>query len=113
MEKFIQWIAMWWTTLSFYSSKYVYVFSYLVKINQKSNIFNCLEQIPCSFLPSIMVLYEDFVIEGGSTPESLVSDIMQALLINLELKSKQYKDPALGHIFLMNNYHYIVLSVRK
>ncbi|KMZ68727.1 Exocyst complex component EXO70A1 [Zostera marina] len=64
------------------------------------------------FLPSIRVFYKDFVIEDASNPETLVLNIMQALLTNLELKSKQYKDPALAHIFLMNNYHYIVLAVK-
>ncbi|KAG8044008.1 hypothetical protein GUJ93_ZPchr0458g22809 [Zizania palustris] len=32
--------------------------------------------------------------------------IMQALQNNLDAKAKQYKDPALMHIFLMNNIHY-------
>ncbi|KAI7733234.1 hypothetical protein M8C21_016416 [Ambrosia artemisiifolia] len=39
--------------------------------------------------------------------------IMQALQINLEGKSKQYKDPALTNLFLMNNIHYMVRSVRR
>ncbi|KAK4786310.1 hypothetical protein SAY86_002999 [Trapa natans] len=38
--------------------------------------------------------------------------IMQALQTNLEGKSKQYRDPALMHLFLMNNIHYMVRSVR-
>lgn len=38
---------------------------------------------------------------------------MQALQINLDGKSKQYRDPALTHLFLMNNIHYIVRSVRR
>ncbi|KAL5149923.1 Exocyst complex component EXO70A1 [Glycine soja] len=39
--------------------------------------------------------------------------IMQALQSNLDGKSKQYKDPALTQLFLMNNIHYIVRSVRR
>ncbi|GAV70398.1 Exo70 domain-containing protein [Cephalotus follicularis] len=39
--------------------------------------------------------------------------IMQALQTNLDGKSKQYKDPALTHLFLMNNIHYMVRSVRR
>ncbi|WVZ88446.1 hypothetical protein U9M48_034966 [Paspalum notatum var. saurae] len=39
--------------------------------------------------------------------------ILQALQNNLNLKSKQYEDPALSHIFLMNNLHYMVMSVRR
>ncbi|CAB4287048.1 unnamed protein product [Prunus armeniaca] len=38
---------------------------------------------------------------------------MQALQNNLDGKSKQYKDPALTQLFLMNNIHYIVRSVRR
>lgn len=38
---------------------------------------------------------------------------MQALQNNLEGKSKQYRDQALTHLFLMNNIHYIVRSVRR
>ncbi|KAG4969784.1 hypothetical protein JHK85_036205 [Glycine max] len=38
---------------------------------------------------------------------------MQALQSNLDGKSKQYKDPALTQLFLMNNIHYIVRSVRR
>ncbi|WOL16049.1 exocyst complex component EXO70A1 [Canna indica] len=39
--------------------------------------------------------------------------IMQALQSNLDGKSKMYKDPALQFVFLMNNIHYIVKSVRR
>lgn len=38
---------------------------------------------------------------------------MQALQTNLDGKSKQYRDPALTHLFLMNNIHYMVRSVRR
>ncbi|XP_028759158.1 exocyst complex component EXO70A1 [Neltuma alba] len=44
---------------------------------------------------------------------SVTMRIMQALQTNLEGKSKQYKDLALTHLFLMNNIHYIVRSVRR
>ncbi|XP_002960879.2 exocyst complex component EXO70A1, partial [Selaginella moellendorffii] len=39
--------------------------------------------------------------------------IMAALQTNLDVKAKHYKDPALLSIFLMNNIHYIVRSVKK
>lgn len=55
-------------------------------------------------------------IEGGNDSSQLASvtmRIMQALQINLDGKSKQYKDAALTHLFLMNNIHYIVRSVRR
>ncbi|XP_073014038.1 exocyst complex component EXO70A1-like isoform X2 [Typha latifolia] len=39
--------------------------------------------------------------------------IMQALQSNLDGKSKQYRDPALTYLFLMNNIHYMVRSVRR
>eukprot|EP00252_Welwitschia_mirabilis_P020450 TRINITY_DN5016_c0_g1_i1.p1 TRINITY_DN5016_c0_g1~~TRINITY_DN5016_c0_g1_i1.p1 ORF type:complete len:645 (-),score=126.10 TRINITY_DN5016_c0_g1_i1:279-2213(-) len=39
--------------------------------------------------------------------------IMSALQTNLDGKAKQYKDPALTQLFLMNNIHYMVRSVRR
>lgn len=39
--------------------------------------------------------------------------IMQVLQSNLEGKAKLYKDPAMSHLFLMNNIHYMVKSVRR
>ncbi|GAB4856290.1 hypothetical protein Ancab_014218 [Ancistrocladus abbreviatus] len=44
---------------------------------------------------------------------SVTTRIMQALQNNLDGKSKQYRDPALTQLFLMNNIHYIVRSVRR
>ncbi|EPS68385.1 hypothetical protein M569_06379, partial [Genlisea aurea] len=44
---------------------------------------------------------------------SITTRIMQGLQANLDGKSKQYKDPALTQLFLMNNIHYIVRSVRR
>ncbi|KAL9318061.1 hypothetical protein ACSQ67_014578 [Phaseolus vulgaris] len=55
-------------------------------------------------------------IEGGDDSSQLASvtvRIMQALQTNLDGKSKQYKDLGLTHLFLMNNIHYIVRSVRR
>ncbi|KAK4345826.1 hypothetical protein RND71_036002 [Anisodus tanguticus] len=43
----------------------------------------------------------------------ITTRILQALQSNLDGKSKQYKDPALTQLFLMNNIHYIVRSVRR
>ena len=37
-----------------------------------------------------------------------VARVMTALLFNLETKSKAYKSPSLGALFLMNNVHYMV-----
>ncbi|CAL1386908.1 unnamed protein product [Linum trigynum] len=53
---------------------------------------------------------------GGETVSQLATvtmRIMQALQTNLDGKSKQYKDQALTHLFLMNNIHYMVRSVRR
>lgn len=44
---------------------------------------------------------------------SVTTRIMQALQNNLDGKSKLYKDPGLTQLFLMNNIHYIVRSVRR
>ncbi|KAA8534587.1 hypothetical protein F0562_032154 [Nyssa sinensis] len=60
-------------------------------------------------------LFQEFE-NGEETISQLASvtmRIMQALQTNLDGKSKQYKDPALTHLFLMNNIHYMVRSVRR
>ncbi|XP_072998419.1 exocyst complex component EXO70A1-like [Typha latifolia] len=51
--------------------------------------------------------------ETNSQLASVTMRIMQALQTNLDAKSKQYKDPSLAYLFLMNNIHYIVKSVRR
>ncbi|XP_062185228.1 exocyst complex component EXO70A1-like isoform X2 [Phragmites australis] len=60
-------------------------------------------------------LFQEFKREDGTGSElaAVTMKIMQALQNNLDAKAKQYKDPALMHIFLMNNIHYIVKSVRR
>ncbi|KAL6651645.1 hypothetical protein ACP70R_010570 [Stipagrostis hirtigluma subsp. patula] len=60
-------------------------------------------------------LFQEFKREDGTGSElaAVTMSIMQALQNNLEAKAKQYKDPALMHVFLMNNIHYIVKSVRR
>ncbi|XP_051180028.1 exocyst complex component EXO70A1 [Lolium perenne] len=64
---------------------------------------------------TLKLLFQEF--ETGSETESQLAvvtmRIMQALQNNLDGKSKQYKDPALTHLFLMNNVHYMVRSVRR
>ncbi|KAG8651020.1 hypothetical protein MANES_07G086200v8 [Manihot esculenta] len=60
-------------------------------------------------------LFQEFE-SGGETGSQLASwttRIMQALQTNLDGKSKQYKDPALTYLFLMNNIHYMVRSVNR
>ncbi|KAH7839230.1 hypothetical protein Vadar_001512 [Vaccinium darrowii] len=60
-------------------------------------------------------LFEEFENGEQTHPQlaSVTMRIMQALQTNLDGKSKQYKDPALTHLFLMNNIHYMVRSVRR
>jgi len=68
----------------------------------------------CSYQSTLKQLFQEF--EGGEDSSQLASvtvRIMQALQTNLDGKSKQYKDLALTHLFLMNNIHYIVRSVRR
>ncbi|XP_068316139.1 exocyst complex component EXO70A1-like [Pyrus communis] len=66
------------------------------------------------YQPTLKQLFQEF---DEGEPESQLSKvttrIMQALQNNLDGKSKQYKDPALTQLFLMNNIHYIVRSVRR
>ncbi|XP_022746854.1 exocyst complex component EXO70A1-like [Durio zibethinus] len=60
-------------------------------------------------------LFQEFENADGTKSQlaSVTMRIMQALQTNLDGKSKQYKDPALTHLFLMNNIHYMVRSVRR
>lgn len=51
--------------------------------------------------------------ETESELATVIMKVMQAFQNNLNGKAKQYKDPALHHIFLMNNLHYMVTSVSK
>lgn len=67
-----------------------------------------------SYQATLKQLFQEF---DPSDPEaqlaSVTTRIMQALQNNLDGKSKQYKDPGLTQLFLMNNIHYIVRSVRR
>ncbi|PIA54368.1 hypothetical protein AQUCO_00900718v1 [Aquilegia coerulea] len=60
-------------------------------------------------------LFQEFEKMGETNSQlALVTiRIMQALQTNLDGKSKQYRDPALTQLFLMNNIHYMVRSVRR
>ncbi|GMH28707.1 hypothetical protein Nepgr_030550 [Nepenthes gracilis] len=59
-------------------------------------------------------LFQEFNCEDPvSQLASVTMRIIQALQNNLDGKSKLYKDPALTQLFLMNNIHYIVRSVRR
>ncbi|XP_010246859.1 PREDICTED: exocyst complex component EXO70A1-like isoform X2 [Nelumbo nucifera] len=60
-------------------------------------------------------LFQEFDsgVDANSQLATVTMRIMQALQTNLDGKSKQYKDPALTQLFLMNNIHYMVRSVRR
>ncbi|CAF1898905.1 hypothetical protein BRARA_B01536 [Brassica rapa] len=63
---------------------------------------------------TLRLLFQEF---DSKDPDSelgaVTTRIMHALQNNLDGKSKQYKDAALTQLFLMNNVHYIVRSVRR
>lgn len=67
-----------------------------------------------SYQSTLKQLFQEFD-DGDSESQltAVTTRIMQALQNNLDGKSKQYKDPALTQLFLMNNIHYIVRSVRR
>lgn len=69
----------------------------------------------CSYQSTLKLLFQEFATGEDSESQLAVvtTRIMQALQSNLDGKSKQYKDPALTYLFLMNNIHYIVRSVRR
>ncbi|KAI4370707.1 hypothetical protein MLD38_019027 [Melastoma candidum] len=60
-------------------------------------------------------LFQEFKNEEETSSQlaSVTMRIMQALQNNLDGKSKQYKDASLTHLFIMNNIHYMVRSVRR
>ncbi|GLT90113.1 hypothetical protein SLE2022_080630 [Rubroshorea leprosula] len=58
-------------------------------------------------------LFQEEGANGDAQLATITTRIVQALQTNLDGKSKQYKDPALTQLFLMNNVHYIVRSVRR
>lgn len=68
-----------------------------------------------SYQSTLRQLFQEFEKgdESGSQLAAVTMRIMQALQTNLDGKSKQYKDAALTHLFLMNNIHYMVRSVRR
>nr|GEU75024.1 exocyst complex component EXO70A1-like [Tanacetum cinerariifolium] len=81
---------------------------------EPDRLFDCL---PASLRPStnqVKQLFQEF---QESDPDAqlakVTTRIMQALQNNLDGKSKQYKDQALTQLFMMNNIHYIVRSVRR
>lgn len=69
----------------------------------------------CSYQITLKQLLQEY--GNGDETNSQLADvvmrILQALQSNLDYKSKHYKDPALTHLFLMNNIHYMVRSVRR
>lgn len=81
------------------------------------NIFFLLSRLIfslCSYQSTLKQLFQEF--DDGDPDDQLATvttRIMLALINNLDGKSKQYKDPALTQLFLMNNIHYIVRSVRR
>ncbi|XP_076893638.1 exocyst complex component EXO70A1-like isoform X2 [Bidens hawaiensis] len=64
-----------------------------------------------STLKQLFLEFEE--IDPDAQLAKITTRIMQALQNNLDGKSKHYKDQALTQIFMMNNIHYIVRSVRR
>ncbi|CAM0950081.1 unnamed protein product [Alopecurus aequalis] len=64
---------------------------------------------------TLKLLFHEFETESGAEFQLpvVLTKTMQALQNNLDGKSKQYKDPALMYIFLANNIHHMVVSIRR
>uniref|UniRef100_A0A8R7P8F0 Exocyst subunit Exo70 family protein n=1 Tax=Triticum urartu TaxID=4572 RepID=A0A8R7P8F0_TRIUA len=75
------------------------------------NFVRCL----LDYQSTLKQLFQEFNREDGTGSELayITMSIMEALQNNLDAKAKQYKDPALMHIFLMNNINYIVKYVGR
>ncbi|KAF3790575.1 Exocyst complex component [Nymphaea thermarum] len=80
-----------------------------------SYVINYVKFLFDSYQATLKQLFEEINNSGepGSQLASVAMQIMSSLQTNLDGKSKQYRDPALAEIFLMNNVHYIVRSVRR
>ncbi|BAH92879.1 Os04g0685500, partial [Oryza sativa Japonica Group] len=69
----------------------------------------------CSYQSSIKQIFGDPCVEDEKDTDvvSQIVGAIHALETNLAMKAKQYKDLALGHLFLMNNIHYIVKYIGR
>jgi hypothetical protein len=48
-----------------------------------------------------------------STFAHLVTKIIEALIVDIDIKAKGYKKPIIGTVFLLNNYHYMVKNLKN
>ncbi|KAK3119851.1 hypothetical protein QOZ80_9AG0676350 [Eleusine coracana subsp. coracana] len=63
---------------------------------------------------TLELLFEEFETSDAEFKfPAVITRIMQSLQNNLDGKSKQYKDPALTYLFLMNNIYFMVTKVRR
>ena len=67
----------------------------------------------CSYQNTLNELFSDGTVDKAPFLTAATKRIMSVLQTNLEGKAKLYKDVALSHLFLMNNIHYMVKSVRR
>ncbi|WOK97332.1 exocyst complex component EXO70A1-like [Canna indica] len=67
------------------------------------------------YRPTMELILQEVEIgnQTGSQLATMTMRIMQALQNSLDGKSKQYKEPALSYLFLMNNIHYMVKSLSR
>lgn len=94
-----------------------YVMNYLMILTDYSDSLNLLLKDDEDVCPNSPSSSSDPTREEGREGEfspmarhfRSVASILES---NLEEKSKQYKDPALQHFFLMNNIHYMAQKVR-
>ncbi|KAF0908443.1 hypothetical protein E2562_025411 [Oryza meyeriana var. granulata] len=89
----------------------------LSKLAQKSVQLDCHQKFMeiYSYQSSLKRIYGEPCVEDGKDTDviSRIVGVIHALGANLDMKAKQYKDLALGHLFLMNNIHYIVKSIDR
>lgn len=87
-------------------------------------------KLACDYTDTLKLVYNDTTASprGGHSPDyrdtdtftreessplaNQISRLVQVLQTNLEGKAKMYRDPALTHLFLMNNVHYLVQKVK-
>ncbi|KAK7294163.1 hypothetical protein RJT34_17047 [Clitoria ternatea] len=86
-----------------------YVMDYLSLISYiyKQTLNKVIVSNPSSSSPDMDFSDFEGVEEGKTQLEMHIIWILQILRFKLDVKSKQYKDESLSHLFLMNNIHYI------
>jgi hypothetical protein len=80
-----------------------------------STTMNAVKKI-CDYTDSIEIMIESPQARNLGFPSTSVKDytnkLLDLLLLDIEVKAKNYKKPVLSYLFILNNAHYIYKSVK-